>query len=173
MTVPRVLYLTINADASAWWRVVRPVTRLAEAGYPCAWAELDDVDLATIGESYDAVVLTRFYWTDHEYGRRLVDDLHRQGLAVLYEIDDDWLSEGVSERLVAACAWTARSPSRSRPGPTVSTPSAWWTACSHPRRRWPRSAAATPARPSSASRTPSTPPGGPISSAITSGSCRA
>jgi hypothetical protein len=102
MTVPRVLYLTINADASAWWRVVRPVTRLAEAGYPCAWAELDDVDLATVGESYDAVVLTRFYWTDHEYGRRLVDDLHRQGLAVLYEIDDDWLSEGVSERLVAA-----------------------------------------------------------------------
>lgn len=102
MNAPRVLYLVIKPDASAWWRVERPIARLREAGYPCAWADLDDVDLLAIGRDYDAVVLTRFYWPDHAYGERFVAGLQRQGLTVLYEIDDDWLSEGVSERLVAA-----------------------------------------------------------------------
>ena len=102
MRRPRVLYLVSKPDASAWWRVVRPVTRLAEAGYSCAWADIKDVTLLTLGQSYDAVVLTRLYWPDHSHGEQIVHGLKRQGITVLYEVDDDWYSPGVSERLVRA-----------------------------------------------------------------------
>lgn len=100
LTGPRVLHLLAGHDVSAWWRVTRPVHHLAAAGYPCAWARWDEVDRSTLGKDWDAVVLPRIYWADREYGANAASELKAQGLTVLYEVDDDWYSPGVSERLV-------------------------------------------------------------------------
>lgn len=102
MNRPRVLCLLIQKDVSAWWRTIRPVARLEAQDYPVTWAMLDSVDLDKVGDYYDAVVLTRFYWPDHEYGRRWVERLQAQGVAVLYEVDDDWYSPDVTDRLLEA-----------------------------------------------------------------------
>jgi glycosyltransferase involved in cell wall biosynthesis len=96
---PRVLYLLGEVDPSAHWRVIRPVTRLEEAGCPVTWALESKVNRHKLGAYYDAVVLVRLCWPDHAQGREYVDSLKRQGLTVLYETDDDWFSEGSAERL--------------------------------------------------------------------------
>lgn len=98
---PRVLALLADMDACNWWRYIRPAERLAERGYPAAWGSKDDPRLANIAHLYDAVVLPRLSWHDHLAGRRFIDALHRAGLTVIYEVDDDLYSPHIKARLKA------------------------------------------------------------------------
>jgi glycosyltransferase involved in cell wall biosynthesis len=96
---PRVLALIGDYDGCSWWRVSRPFERLAEQGYFAAYANKDEPGLERIAHLYDAVLLPRLSWSDHRIGERFIGALHRAGLCVIYEVDDDLFSEHVNARL--------------------------------------------------------------------------
>lgn len=101
MSGPKILALYRDADACFWWRIARPYERLSEAGGFYAHAHLDDTAVSNYAHLFDAVVLPRMSWElkDREKGRRFIDALHRAGLCVVYEVDDDVFSPQINARL--------------------------------------------------------------------------
>jgi glycosyltransferase involved in cell wall biosynthesis len=97
---PRVLALYDQQDACFAWRVQQPFEALARAGYRyAAYAHKDEARIEQYAHLYDAVLLPRLSWADRVAGRQFVDALHRAGLAVLGEFDDDVFSPAVNVRL--------------------------------------------------------------------------
>jgi glycosyltransferase involved in cell wall biosynthesis len=90
-----VLCLTATHSGCEKWRVAWPVAALQAQGYPAAWQYRDTPPPADLAQRYAAVSLTRLSWPPEHYATavRWIDDLHAQGLAVLYELDDDILSD--------------------------------------------------------------------------------
>jgi glycosyltransferase involved in cell wall biosynthesis len=101
MSAPKVLALYRDFDACFWWRIARPYERLSEAGGFYAHAHLDDTAVSNYAHLFDAVVLPRMSWEERhaDRGRRFVDALHRAGLCVVYEVDDDVFTPGINARL--------------------------------------------------------------------------
>lgn len=94
---PRVLTLVPDRSACAMYRAFQPVAELQRQGAPLGaveWAPHTDPRLEEVYLAFDAVVLARLRWEPHqrEFGRRWVDALHRAGLFVWYEVDDDLFS---------------------------------------------------------------------------------
>lgn len=104
MAPPRVLALIGDETGCTLWRVWWPFTALERQGFIADWAHKDDpgvIDprfVAQVPFRYDAVILPRLSWDNHEAGRRYIDTLHKAGLAVIYEVDDDVYSEGIEQR---------------------------------------------------------------------------
>lgn len=101
MNAPKVLALYREFDACFWWRVARPFERLTEQGYFMAHAHLDDTAVSQYAHLYDIVVLPRMSWEERhmDKGRRFIQALHKAGICVVYELDDDVLSPSISARL--------------------------------------------------------------------------
>jgi glycosyltransferase involved in cell wall biosynthesis len=94
------------------WRVAFPFAELQRQGYGrrpgfaqsgAEWVWKDDQRLESlvdvIASWYQAVLLPRLSWADHRIGARFINALHRAGLAVIYEVDDDLFSPEISKRI--------------------------------------------------------------------------
>ena len=60
---------------------------------------LDPVFLARATASFDAIVLPRMSWANRLANERWLGTIHRAGLAVILEVDDDLFSPAVVERM--------------------------------------------------------------------------
>ena len=99
----RVLALVGEMDGCTLWRVLLPFTELQHQGYAgVEWGMRDDDRLGAIAHQFDAVVLPRLHWPPSEQAKadRWFEALHRAGIAVIYEVDDDLFSDDFSRRLI-------------------------------------------------------------------------
>jgi glycosyltransferase involved in cell wall biosynthesis len=91
------------------WRTFLPVSELQRQGVTgIEWGLRDDDRLAGIAHLFDAVVLQRLHWpiSERENEARFFRALHRAGLAVIYEADDDLFTDGFVNRLVGHHGYT-------------------------------------------------------------------
>jgi len=100
---PRVLTLIGDMDGCALWRCLNPIAELQRQGYQgIDWGAKDDDRLAKIFHTYDAVILPRLHWPaeEQENAAKWFFTLRMAGLKVIYELDDDLLSDYFVHRLV-------------------------------------------------------------------------
>lgn len=100
----KVLALVGDMDGCALWRVLLPFSELQRQGYRgIEWGMREDERLANIVHRFDAVILPRLHWPIEEREKADIwfDALHRAGLAVIYEMDDDLVSDDFIYRLVS------------------------------------------------------------------------
>jgi len=97
-------------DGCALWRILLPFSELLRQGYQGIEWDLKDNDfLANIVHKFDAVVLPRMHWERKEQRKadKWFEALHKAGICVIYEIDDDLFSEDFERRLIADKGYTA------------------------------------------------------------------
>lgn len=99
------LALVGEMDACALWRVLLPTAAIqadARLNVIAEWGHREDNRLARLVHLFDAVVLPRLHWLpgDREKAIRWVDALHRAGKKVIYELDDDLLTDAFVQRLI-------------------------------------------------------------------------
>lgn len=102
MTI-RTLSLVGDMDGCALWRILLPVSELQRQGFTdISWDMWNNSGLANIVHRYDAIILPRKYWKPEEYHKaaRWFDAIHKAGIAVIYEMDDDMVSEDFTRRLM-------------------------------------------------------------------------
>jgi len=90
-------------DGPALWRVLLPFTALQRQGFlGIEWDMWDNNALANIVHKFDAVILPRKFWKPKDYANadRWFKALHRAGVAVIYEMDDDMVSEDFVRRIM-------------------------------------------------------------------------
>jgi len=101
---PRVLALTGDESGPTLWRVWQPYTELQRRGYGAWFRHKDDPDMDAPEWPYlaatrlEAIVIPRFFWREHVTSRRWVNTLHKAGLAVIYDLDDDTLTPQIGAR---------------------------------------------------------------------------
>jgi len=102
MSAPRVLALVGELDGCHLWRILQPFTELQKQGYTAEWGYRDDDRLGKIVHRFDAVILPRLHWPPEEKANadRWFDALHDAGKAIIYEVDDDLMSDDLVRRLV-------------------------------------------------------------------------
>lgn len=103
MNHAKVLVLVGDHGGCELWRTFLPVSELQRQGYEgIEWGDRDDGRLAAIVHKFDAVVLQRLHWPKVEWGKqdKWFSALHRAGLTIIYEADDDLFSDGFVKRLV-------------------------------------------------------------------------
>jgi glycosyltransferase involved in cell wall biosynthesis len=101
MNITKPLALIGDKDGCAMWRVFQPFAELQRRGYPAEWGDRDDNRLAAIVHKFNAVILPRLHWplNERDKAEHWFNALHRAGLAVIYEVDDDLLSDDFRRRL--------------------------------------------------------------------------
>lgn len=97
----KALALIGDFNGCTHWRVERPFVRLDEQGAYAAMADKDEPGVENVAHLFDAIVLPRMAWHNHEDGARFIGALHRAGLCVVYECDDDLFSEHINYRIQA------------------------------------------------------------------------
>ena len=101
---PRVLSLIGDENGCTLWRTWGPFTELQKQGVFAHWKHKDDPELispafvAKVPANFDAVILPRLSWQDHEAGQRYIRSLHAVGMAVILEVDDDVFSSAIVGR---------------------------------------------------------------------------
>lgn len=100
---PEVLHLIGELDGCSLWRNLLPVTELQRQGFQgIEWGMKDDEHLGRLVERFDAVVLPRLHWPSNE--RKQAENwfraLHIAGKTIIYEVDDDLMTDGFVSRLV-------------------------------------------------------------------------
>jgi glycosyltransferase involved in cell wall biosynthesis len=101
---PRVLALTGDESGPTLWRVWQPYTELQRRGYGAWFRHKDDPEMDAPEWPYlaatrlEAIVIPRFYWRDHVSSRQWIRTLHKAGLAVIYDLDDDVLTPQIGAR---------------------------------------------------------------------------
>lgn len=92
-----------NLDGCTFWRCIWPVTQMEQLGYRgIAWDYLDNPIVAAIVHLYEAVVIPRRHWLqdDWDKGDKWFEAIHRAGIAIIYEVDDDLFSDDFVRRLI-------------------------------------------------------------------------
>lgn len=100
-TNPNVLVLVSKMGGCELWRTFQPVAELQRQGYVgIEWDMRDNPLLAKIAHLFDAVVLQRLSWPaeNREFEDKFFHALHRAGLAVIYETDDDLFTDSFVKR---------------------------------------------------------------------------
>jgi O-antigen biosynthesis protein len=101
---PRVLALTGDESGPTLWRVWQPYTELQRRGYGAWFRHKDDPEMLApewpylVSTRLDAIVIPRFYWRDHVASRQWIRTLHKAGLAIIYDLDDDVLTPQIGAR---------------------------------------------------------------------------
>ncbi len=99
----KVLALVGEMDGCSLWRILLVFSELQRQGFPgVEWGMRDDGRLANIVHKFDAVILPRLHWPPEERDKadHWFRALHKAGLAVIYEVDDDLFSDDFARRLV-------------------------------------------------------------------------
>jgi len=99
----KVLILVGDNGGCELWRTFLPTAELQRLGYRgIEWANYEDPELYKIAHLFDAVVLQRLHWEpEHrDYQDKFMQSLHKAGLAVIYEADDDLFTDGFVQRLI-------------------------------------------------------------------------
>lgn len=96
---PKILILYGLWDGCLHWRAVRPAEMLVSQGAYVALANKDERGVENYAHLYDAVVLPRMSWENRGDGERFINALHRAGICVIYECDDDLMSPEVNSRI--------------------------------------------------------------------------
>lgn len=100
---PRILALYGDENGCTLWRVWRPYMELQRLGYVAEGCHLDETpqafNLVALGV-FNAVSLCRLSWDPENHGaaRRWINSLHRAGVAVIYEVDDDIFTPQIGPR---------------------------------------------------------------------------
>ena len=101
---PRVLALFGDETGCVLWRVWSPYAALERRGYGAWFRHKDDPETYKPEFAYlaatrlEAIVIPRMFWRDQLVARRWISSLHRAGLAVIYELDDDVLTPQIGAR---------------------------------------------------------------------------
>ena len=104
MRQPRVLALCGDETGCTLWRVWSPYAELQRRGYGAWFRHKDDPETYAPEFPYlaatrlEAIVLPRMGWRDSVVSRRWIRSLHKAGLAVIYELDDDVLTPQIGAR---------------------------------------------------------------------------
>ncbi len=104
MNGPRVLALTGDESGPTLWRVWQPYTALQQRGYGAWFRHKDDPEMDAPEWPYlaatrlEAVCIPRFFWRDHVSSRQWIRTLHKAGLAMIYDLDDDVLTPQIGAR---------------------------------------------------------------------------
>ena len=104
MKQPRVLSLVGDETGCVLWRVYSPFAALERRGYGAWFRHKDDPETYKPEFAYlattrlEAIVIPRMFWRDQLVARRWISSLHRAGLAVIYELDDDVLTPQIGAR---------------------------------------------------------------------------
>lgn len=102
---PRVLALVGDDTGPTLWRVWSPFAELQRRGVFAHWKHRDDpelldpVFLARATVSFDAFILPRMSWSNRLANQHWLGTIHRAGMAVILEVDDDLFSPGVVDRM--------------------------------------------------------------------------
>lgn len=99
----RVLAMTGEMDGCTLWRVLMPFTELNRQGYQgIEWGPRLDDRLANYVGLFDAVILPRLHWpmSERHKSERWYGALHKAGLAIIYEADDDMFSDDFVRRIM-------------------------------------------------------------------------
>lgn len=113
----RVLALVGEQDGCALWRVLLPFSELQRQGYQgIEWGLRDDNRLGALAHRFDAVILPRLHWPPDERAKadKWFDALHRAGMSILYELDDDLFSDDFERRLVQLHGYVAEEAKERR-----------------------------------------------------------
>lgn len=92
-----------DMDGCALWRVLLPISELQRQKYQgIEWGLKDDDRLALVAHKFDAVILPRMHWeaSERDKADKWIGALHKAGIAVIYEVDDDLFSEDFERRLI-------------------------------------------------------------------------
>lgn len=107
MNAPRVLQLCGGEETGpVLWRTYLPCAELQRQGYVAEFAPLDATpqlfNLIAMGV-FNAAILPRLAWKpEHQWNaRNWVNSLHRAGMAVIYEVDDDVFTPQIAARQIA------------------------------------------------------------------------
>ena len=98
---PRVLVLVSKLGGCELWRTFQPIAELQRQGFVgLEWDMRDNPLLARIAHLFDAVVLQRLSWLPQniDFENKFFNALHRAGLAVIYETDDDLFTDSFVKR---------------------------------------------------------------------------
>ena len=101
MEYAKVLALVEGMNGPTLWRVLQPFTELQrqkeEFGLDILveWGIRDDSRLSQVINHFDAVILPRLHWQKDERskGDKWFAAFHKAGMAIIYELDDDFFSE--------------------------------------------------------------------------------
>lgn len=99
---PRVLALTDEPHTGPLlWRVFTVFERLEQRRYMAHHAPSKDDRVASIAPNYQAIILPRTSWAFHErdYAQAWFRTMHRHGIAVIWEADDDLISPAIISRM--------------------------------------------------------------------------
>jgi len=102
--VPRVLALVGDESGPTLWRIWSPFAELQKRGIFAHWKHRLDPELAQpaflnkLPFNFDAVLLPRLAWHEEADNVRWIAALHKAGLAVIVEIDDDIYSPSIVGR---------------------------------------------------------------------------
>lgn len=98
----RVLALTGDMDGCTLHRILLPFTELQRQGHTVEWGPRDDDRLAMVVDQFEAVVLPRLHWpmVERAKSERWFSALHKAGIAIIYETDDDMFSEDFIRRIM-------------------------------------------------------------------------
>jgi glycosyltransferase involved in cell wall biosynthesis len=105
---PSVLGMVQLYNGTSAWRVIWPMEYLHRRGFPVMWGYNGELDTATNTKYADVVVMHRLAWERKDYHKALLwrDILHRDGKALVYELDDDILSPSIIERVKRTNMWS-------------------------------------------------------------------
>ena len=101
---PRVLALVGDISGCTLWRVWQPFAELQRHGVFAHWTPRDGTDnndprfIAKLPHNFDALVLPRLFWAHAEDAVRFTGAIHKAGMAVIVEVDDDVYSPSIVER---------------------------------------------------------------------------
>ena len=105
---PSVLGMVQLYNGTSAWRIIWPMEYLHRRGFPVMWGYNGELDTATNTKYADVVVMHRLAWERKDYYKALMwrDILHRDGKAIVYELDDDILSPSIIDRVKATNMWS-------------------------------------------------------------------
>ena len=103
-TPPRVLALVGDRSGCSLWRVWQPFAELQRRGFFAHWKARDDPENAdprfvgNLAFNFDAVLLPRLFWRSRQDALRFTSGIHKAGMAIIVETDDDVYSPAIVER---------------------------------------------------------------------------
>lgn len=73
------------------YRVISPYHHLKEQGFNVGWCSIKQIPNINL-DHWDVIVMPRLALVEPEHTNELIDQLHKQGKVLVYEVDDDFFN---------------------------------------------------------------------------------